>query len=176
MSPITQGVLIGVLSILLATLIIFILKLPSRLFKKGPKPKIIIKLIKEGSSSSALRDSGCDSKFKLSLELFNNSEHTAFDIKMINSTDNNPFKESKMGDTHLESLDKLKIKTEYFKILNITERQKYNQNPSNYLPEELDKFSLIISYKNNRDKTYYSKYTKNGSEEYCTIHNHKPRL
>jgi len=172
MNPIIQSIIVSVS----AALIVIFLKFCFKWFKRGPQPKIELKLSKATHSCRSPINEISECIFKARIELFNNSGVTAHNISIIDYSTSNPFKNSNINQTYLESLNKQYIETEVIKYLNNEERQDFIKRSDEYLPEEFDYLSLILKYSNSNDKYFYTKYIKINKSQKSIFHFFKPRI
>ena len=178
MSPILQ-IIIGVASAIIAALILYILKFTSLFFKKGLQPKIQLTLSKARHSGHPPINGRSPFTFKARIELFNNSENTAYNISIIDYSDNNPFKNSSFNQSYLESLTSQRIETDITKYYTNDERNNFIKKSitdGEYLPEDFDYIALILKYTNSKDKPFYTKFIKSNDSQINSYHCFKPRI
>ncbi len=123
-----------------------------------------------GSTPNLLR---C--RWKGSFELYNESAHDATEIKENWPPVLSPYIEEIKGNV-IKSGKRLNRRLKIERELPKDEVIKRRKAPEGHIPDEIQAFSCVVSYRNRYGKYFYTKFVKDGNAQSYSYHWYKPKL
>jgi hypothetical protein len=170
MSPIITGILAGLSVFFLTSIIAYFVR---KYFYF--QPKVILNFQNTSNSSSLENNTKIKLIWNYDIILKNVTKYDAISL----SIDFNDFPSSyvtKQKFSHIKSLSEEVLKLHFYETY---DREIVENNKRRFIeliPKEFNNAKLILTYTNEMNKKFYTKYIKNGEIEKSSFHKRKPKI